>query len=335
MSFAVNVLFIRVNFRNWKTFLAEKEKSDQYAEESKRLNSQLEEALKEAEKANAIKSDFIATVSHEIRTPLNGIVGMSTLIEETKLDAEQLEYVHLIQLSTNTLLSIINDILDFSKLESGKFSIESIPFDLRQIINELSILYKEKTKNKKLKFLLNIQEGLETKIIGDATRLRQILINLIGNAIKFTTKGYVKLTVKAEKIGPNFSMYHFQVEDTGIGIDEEKLETIFDRFTQADSSTTRKFGGTGLGLAITKELVRLMDGEIYVISKAGKGTTFNVNIPFKENINRDIEIPGSLVDYNDNNINENGCNLSILLVEDNEINQKIVVKMLQKNGYKV
>jgi signal transduction histidine kinase/CheY-like chemotaxis protein len=331
VSLLINAFYSRFHYANWKEFLSAKEHIEETALKLEKTNLQLENALKDAEMAAKIKGDFIATVSHEIRTPMNGVMGMSALLLETKLTKEQKEYTQMITHSSDALLVIINDILDFSKLESGKLYLEHIPFELNRILKELSLIFGEKAAKQGIDFQLIMPENTVNNFIGDPVRLRQVLTNLIGNAIKFTSQGYVKLSLKTELINQDVSEIKFKIEDTGIGIEPEKLKTIFDRFTQADTSTTRKFGGTGLGLAITKELLTIMDGKIDVSSKPGIGTIFFVSVPFQMTNQQEY------LDIGDGDelsllIAQKTKDTQILLVEDNKINQKVVMKMLEKTS---
>ncbi|MGR3811545.1 PAS domain S-box protein [Jiulongibacter sp. NS-SX5] len=295
------------------------------------LEDNLKSAKRDAEQNARMKEMFLANMSHEIRTPMNAITGFGRLLSETKnLDSEQREYVSSINMASSILLDLINDILDFSKIHSGQIKIEKIPFSLEKQIDHVWKILQPSAERKGLQFKFLIEPDIPDRLMGDPTRISQVLVNLLNNAIKFTEQGHIRLYVEKDERQKDKVTVNFEIQDTGIGIPEDKLENIFDRFIQANSSTTRKYGGTGLGLSITKSLVELQGGEITVNSTENKGSTFKFSLPF------------DLAEESDSNSNSVETEdivferqLKVLLVEDNIFNQKLAEKVLESKGINV
>jgi len=250
------------------------ERIERLSRELARLNEELKARNLEVERATRAKSDFLATMSHEIRTPMNAIIGMADLLHQTSLTADQRKYVEVFQRAGENLLNLINDILDLSKVESGKVELESVDFDLNAVVSKATEIIQVRAMAKGLSVRYKIAPNVPTGLTGDPGRLQQVLINLLGNSMKFTEKGGLEVTVEQDPESNQPGRLRFAVTDTGIGIPAEKVELIFENFTQADSSTTRKYGGTGLGLSISRQLVGLMHGRIWVTSEIGVGSTF-------------------------------------------------------------
>ncbi len=286
------------------------------------------QAQEQTKQANRAKGQFLANMSHEIRTPLNGIVGMAQLALNTSLNDHQREYIEAIKTSSEDLINIINDILDFSKIEAGKLSLSPVLFSLKESVSNVVSNLALQAHTKSVELIYEVEDDTPDQIIGDAGRLRQILINLLGNAIKFTEHGEIYVSTKAESLPGNALKLYFAVRDTGVGIPNDKLDTIFQAFEQVDSSSTRQFGGTGLGLAVSSQLCHMMGGDIWVESELGKGSVFY----FTVTVQRGNDGVGKTVTTSTAN---SLSGRSVLLVEDNATNRRLYYRTLSKTGLKI
>ena len=318
-------------------------------EVNQRLSHVIEEArasAQEADIANSAKSEFLATISHEIRTPLNGVIGFIDMLAETKLDEEQLDYVDTARSSSNTLMALISDVLDFSKIESGLINLEVRTFNLVTMLREVVSLFFNDATQKGIVVDIEIGQEVSRSIAGDETRIRQILTNLLGNAVKFTSQGEIRIIVICGSVPDASGKYsiEFEIRDTGIGIDSQQLRKLFRPFSQGDSSTTRKYGGTGLGLVICKRLAEAMRGKVWATSRVGKGSSFFARIPVEVVEQGENLMPGSMplkqprvTDPQSQATSRQKLGdeipLKIAIAEDNLANQRLLVMMLRSLGW--
>jgi PAS domain S-box-containing protein len=330
--------------------------------EQRKLLNELEESREIAEKSVEMKERFMANMSHEIRTPMNALIGFTNLLERTPLDVKQEEFVKTIKSAGSNLMTLINDLLDFSKIEAGMLRIEATNFDVNDLVQSIETLFKPKAQEKKLDFDVQISPKIPQNLIGDPTRISQIVVNLLGNAFKFTERGYVSLTTELFDDNTDYATVKITVKDTGIGIESQELPRLFQRFQQAQDDTTRLYGGSGLGLAIVKSLAEAMGGFVEADSKIGFGSTFSVILPFKKALNVAFEIPNynpkldkGTPQYKDDFDAQNANFLDksspnpqhtdlqttngkaqtnrILVVEDNPMNQRLAALLLSDWGY--
>jgi len=291
----------------------------------KELEFELIEARRKAEESSKAKAMFLANMSHEIRTPLNGIVGMAEQLAQSQLSADQRYFIEIMRSASSTLLSIINDVLDISKIESGKFSIETTPFSLNEIVSKTLSIFKEKATSAGISLDIELMDDRGVMHLGDPHRLNQVLFNVVGNAIKFTDAGYVRVTSKLERGEDDTCLVSFKIEDTGVGMDLDYLAKVFEAFSQEDASITRKFGGSGLGLSIARRIVQIMGGTIQIESEKAKGTRVSIQIPMRISNEKTKK---EIIEMKDLQNSLKG--LRVLAVEDNELNRMVLQVILKK-----
>jgi len=324
---------------NYRQYRINQDREKEYAKRLEReiaaQTSELREKNIQLEKFSRMQSDFLANMSHELRTPMNAIIGFADLLSETALDEDQKEYTEIISQSADSLLVLINDILDLAKIEAGKLDLEQASFDLNDLAKNVVVMFKIPAEEKNIALSLSIDQKLPQTVVGDSVRLKQVLVNLVGNAMKFTENGGIDILVEYEQEPHGIERVKFSVRDTGIGIPPERQDAIFDKFTQADGTTTRKYGGTGLGLAICEQLVGLMNGEIGLESEVGKGSTFFFTIPLnrQESGAAEESLHPQTVEAFQPAGQKGIGNGKILLVEDNQVNQRLASIILQQQGH--
>ncbi len=306
---------------------------DLLEERIRQRTEDLEKAMRTALAASQAKSEFLANMSHELRTPMNGLLGMLEVVLDSPLNSDQRDELEIAQRSAYALLALLNDILDLSKIEAGKMMIENIPYDVRTVLDDCVKSFHARAVQKKIALHFEVDPQAPTKIIGDPLRVRQIAANLLSNALKFTEKGWVCLRLSGIESGTGQAQMCIAVSDTGAGIEADKLTAIFEKFTQADGSITRKYGGTGLGLAITKRLVEMQGGQVLVESKVGKGSTFTLTLPWEPVI--EVAAPAAAPSAAQQLAEVVPTQTRVLLVEDNLVNQKVVLAILRKKGFQI
>jgi signal transduction histidine kinase/CheY-like chemotaxis protein len=324
------ILLVFIHNHFYQAFIANMQQLKKNGEEQRRLNNVLEAAIDKAEKSSQAKSEFLSTMSHEIRTPLNAVIGMSNLLMMSNPRADQKENLEILKFSAGNLLAIVNDVLDFNKIESGKIVFENIRFSLVELMNNICGGQIIKANEKGLDFVLDIDSKLKDKvIIGDPTRLTQIIFNLVSNAIKFTHEGQIQVFVEQVEDRHDRATINFTVKDTGIGIEKENLDAIFEPFTQESITTTRQYGGTGLGLAIVKRLLELKGVQMQVMSKPGEGSSFSFNIEFPVSTEKVVE-KSAATPQEAANDQDSLSRLNILVAEDNTVNTMLMKKLFSK-----